>query len=507
MRACGVFLLWAATAVALPAQTFTTLYSFCSQANCTDGSFPYAGLVQSTDGNFYGTTKEGGTNDNSPCDGGNVLGCGTVFKITPGGKLNTLYSFCSQGGSSCTDGNGPQAALIQATDGKFYGTTVSGGAYVQGTIFKITSNGKLITLHSFCSQGGPFCADGANPEGALIQATNGKFYGTTDYGGVNNSYCNNGFSGTCGTVFSVTASGKLTTLYSFTGYPSGGANPVDGLVQGTRGGFYGTTPEGGASNEGIVFKISPNGTLKMLLSFNYTDGAYPQAGLVQGTDGNFYGTTYGGGDNNDSCYEGCGTVFKITPSGRLTTLYSFPDSCTYGCMPQAGLVQGTDGKFYGTTQYGGAHNNAGTVFSITPGGKLITLYNFCSKANCADGGNPYAGLVQGTNGKFYGTTTGGGSTNNCISANGCGTVFSLSVGLGPFVKTQPASGAVGTAVMILGTGLTDATNVRFNGLEAKFTVVSGSEITTTVPNGATTGPVRVITPSGKLQSNVPFRVK
>jgi uncharacterized repeat protein (TIGR03803 family) len=193
-----------------------------------------------------------------------------------------------------------------------------------------------------------------------------------------------------------------------------------------------------------------------------------------------------------------GRVFKMTPSGTLTTLYGFPEPAG----PSA-LVQATDGNFYGTTAGGGANEN-GTVFQITPSGMLTTLYSFCPQSGCADGSGPEAGLVQGTDGNFYGTASGGGNCGEPVLD--CGTVFSLSTGLGPFVETLPSSGKVGNAVTILGTNLTGATSVTFKGTAAVFTVVSSSEITTTVPAGATSGIVRVVTPGGTLSSNVPFRV-
>ena len=200
-----------------------------------------------------------------------------------------------------------------------------------------------------------------------------------------------------------------------------------------------------------------------------------------------------------------GTIFKITPTGTLTTLYSF---CTQsGCAdgdgenPIGGLVQATNGDFYGTTFNGGA-NDEGTVFEITPGGTLTTLYSFCAQSGCTDGYAPLAGLVQATNGTLYGTTGYGGASGT----HSAGTVFSLSVGLGPFVETQTTSGEVGAAVKILGSDLTSATSVSFNGTDATFTVVSRYLITTTVPAGATSGKVRVVTPSRTLSSNVPFRV-
>ena len=433
------------------AQTLKTLHSF----DGTDGSDPQAALVQGTNGDFYGTTYYGGAN-----------GWGTVFKITPSGTLTTLHSF------DITDGSQIIAGLVQGTHGDFYGTTVEGGpsdcSGGCGTIFKITPSGTLTTVHSFDG------TDGSNPQAALVQGTSGDFYGTTFEGGANDF----------GTIFKITPSGTLTTLHSFNFYTDG-ETPLAGLVQATNGDFYGTTSRGGANGAGTVFKISPSGALTTLDSFDGTDGSYPQAGLVQATNGDFYGTTgYGG-----VC---CGTIFKMTPSGTLTTLHSFDG--TDGSFPAASLVQATDGHFYGTTYYGGA-NGDGTVFKITPSGALTTLHSFDN----TDGGNPSAALIQAANGKFYGTTSDGG-------ANGDGTVFSLSVGLGPFVETQPTSGKVGAAVKILGTDLTGTTSATFNGTAATFTVVSSSEIKTTLPTGATTGTVEVTTPKGTLKSNVVFRV-
>jgi uncharacterized repeat protein (TIGR03803 family) len=483
MRVCGVLLLWATAAIVLPAQTFTTLHSFDN----TDGNLPAAALVQATDGDFYGTTNGGGTNY---CD---ALGCGTVFKITPSGTLTMLHNFDG------ADGEYPWAGLVQATNGNFYGTTPEGGCCYDGTIFEITPSGALTTLHVFDG------TDGAYAQAGLVHATDGNFYGTTRQGGTNDA----------GTVFTITPSGTLTTLYNFCSRTNctDGGSPAAGLIQGTDGNFYGTTLGGGANNgHGTVYQITTSGKLTTLHSFGGTDGATLYAGLVQGTDGNFYGTTLEGGAN--SCRgQGCGTVFQITPSGTLTTLHSF--DYRDGSYPIAGLVQGTDGSFYGITSEGGVntyHNlcmyGCGVVFKITPRGKLTTLYNFCSQIKnnvCPDGTGSSAGLVQDTNGTFYGTTQVGGANATCYL--GCGTVFSLSVGLGPFVETRPTSGVVGKAVNILGTNLTGATNVTFNGTAATFTVVSKSLITTNVPLGATTGEVKVTFPHGTRSSNVPFRVK
>jgi uncharacterized repeat protein (TIGR03803 family) len=399
----------AATCFSSGLQAFTTLASF----NGTNGSSPYAGLVQATNGDFYGTTFNG-------AEGG-----GTVFKITPSGVLTTLYSFCSQSG--CTYGDSPLAALVQATDANLYGTTYEGGAANYG-VFRITPGGTLTTLYSFCSQSG--CTDGAYPNAALVLATNGALYGTTSEGGAANY----------GTVFKITPGGTLTTLYTFCSQSgcTDGINPNAGLVQATNGNLYGTTFDGGAANEGTVFKITPNGTLTTLYSFcsrsGCTDGEHP-TGLVQATNGNLHGTTFDGGA------EGSGTVFKITPSGALTTLYNFcsQSGCTDGYSPRGKLVQATDGNLYGTTVGGGVSAlNHGTIFRITPNGTLTTLYGFCSQSGCIDGAYPIA-LIQATDGNLYGTT-------ESDWPNDDGTVFSLYVGLSPFVETLPTSGKVGVSV-------------------------------------------------------------
>jgi uncharacterized repeat protein (TIGR03803 family) len=468
-RLCALLLFCATTAIALPAQTFTTVQSF----DGTDGASPYAGLVQVTNGSLYGTTQYGGAD-----------GQGSVFKMTPSGTLATLYSFCTQ--STCTDGEAPYAGLVQNTDGNVYGTTQYGGANGKGTVFKIGTSGTLTTIYSFCSQSG--CGDGELPFAALVRSSGGDLYGTTYYGGAYGS----------GTIFRINTSGTLTTLYSFCSQSdcTDGGNPAAALVQASNGGLYGTTSNGGANfYYGTIFEISPTGTLTTLHSFDGMDGGYPSAALVQASNGNFYGTTSSGGSSLNY-----GTVFEITSSGTLTTLYSFCSlsGCVDGENPDAPLVQATDGNFYGTTAYGGAEG-AGTVFEITASGTLTTLHSF----EGTDGEGPYGALTQDTNGTFYGTTRAGGS-GACY--DGCGTVFSVSVGLGPFVETQPTSGKVGAAVKILGTNLKGAKSVSFNGTAATFTVLSSSEISTAVPAGATTGKVQVTTSAGPLTSNVNFLV-
>jgi uncharacterized repeat protein (TIGR03803 family) len=459
MVAYMILAIFAGMATAAHSQVFKTLVDFSG----TNGANPYYGsLVQGTDGNLYGTTYGGGDNDE-----------GTVFKVTDTGTLTTLYSFDGTYGSS------PLGGLVQAIGGNFYGTAAGGGASNDGTVFKIALTGTLTTLHSFSG----YPSDGRAPSAALIQATDGNFYGTTPSGGADNT----------GTVFEITPTGTLTTLHSFA-YTDGGA-PITPLAQATNRELYGTTQGGGANNDGTVFKITPGGALTTLYSFcaqpSCTDGSFPLAGLVQGTDGNFYGTTYGGGTNDE------GTVFKIAPTGTLTTLHSFDGSD--GLYPYAALIQGTDGNFYGTTSGDGVTSD-GTVFKITPAGTLTTLHSF----DGSDGNSPYGGLVQATDGSFYGTALMGGSSGNCN--DGCGTIFGLSLGLGAFVKTNPASGKVGTSVIILGNNMDGTTNVAFNGTSAQFNITSSTEIMTSVPKDATTGYVVVTRVGKQLKSNVQFRV-
>jgi uncharacterized repeat protein (TIGR03803 family) len=442
------------------AQTFTTLASFDS----TKGSNPYyVSLVQGLDGNFYGTTSK---------DGG---GFGTVFRVTPGGTITTLHVFCH---TECSDGASPYSGLTLGTNGSFYGTTISGGTNNDGTVFKITPGGTLTTLYSFCH----LCGEGYAPIAGLVQAGNGSFYGTTISGGANG----------VGTIFSITPGGVLTSLHSFDLRTDGGSPAGAKLVQATNGSLYGVTNAGGANGFGTVYKITPAGTLTLLHSFDFAvDGANLfNNGLVQASDGNFYGTTFTGSTN------GQGSVFKMTPAGVVTMLYRFcaQPNCIDGAGPFAELVQGTNGNLYGSTAVGGAHDT-GTIFKISPAGTLTTLYSLTTD----DTEGPYGALLQSTNGTFYGTLRLGPGSH-------MGSFFSFFVGLGPFVKTLPGSAKVGAVIMILGTNLTGTTAVSFNGTAATFTVVSNSQIKATVPASATSGKVTVVTPGGTRQSNVAFRV-
>jgi uncharacterized repeat protein (TIGR03803 family) len=455
--ACIAVAFCGATASFSRAQTFTTLDTFVGNPGR-----PQSALAQSIDGNLYGAG-------------------GSFFKTTPSGTL-TVVNKCSFDSASCV------GALVQSPNLDLYGMESRGGTFNCGTLYQITPNGTAFVLHDFA------CGyDGNGPEGGLAHSSNGNFYGVTNEGG--------GFS--YGTIFEATPSGTVTTLDEFHG--PDGEYPYGGLAVGADGNLYGTTAMGGANGYGTFFKMTPTGVLTVLHDFEGIDGASPQATLVQAGNGNFYGTTTYGGVNYN-CFQGCGTVFEATAAGVVTVLHSFDG--TDGAAPQSALVLATDGNLYGTAagdaNFGCIESpspmNCGTIFQITTAGAFTLLHTFSG----TDGGNPVGGLVQATNGTLYGTTYTGG-TGTC--PNQCyGTLYSLSMGLGPFVAAVPPCDPVGRALIILGSDLTGATSVSFNGTPATFTVVSATLIKTTVPTGATTGTLEVATPSGTLSSNVVFRV-
>ena len=340
----------------------STLHSFecrVAEACFLDGAFPFSGLIQGKDGNLYGTTY-----------GGGAFFGGTVFMLTPAGNLTTVHDFdCS------TDGCSPFAALIQAKDGNFYGTT-DGGGFGMGIFFKLTPGGLLTTLHTFD------CIEGCSPHAALIQAKDGSFY------------VNDG-----GTIFKLTPKGAITTLHVFD-CATEGCGPTAALVQAATVTSL-ALPLAVASGGGTVFKMAPNGKLTTLQSFGCTsaEGCFPTAALVQAKDGNFYGSAPQGGAFGD------GTIFRLTPGGVLTTLHAF-DCANEGCRTglAAGLIQASDGNLYGTTFSGGSLGN-GTVFKLTLEGVFTTLHAF----DCGPGGcGPESALIEAGDGNLYGTTPGGG---------------------------------------------------------------------------------------------------
>lgn len=399
-------------------QTLANLWNFTGG---TDGSAPQSVLVQGIDGNFYGTTRAGGTSTNCPG------GCGTVFRITPTGSFTNLYSFRG------SDGEFPQSGLVQGIDGNLYGTARSGGNtnlltnVGYGTVFRISLSGKLTNLHVFASNpiynGYPSTnSDGAYP-GGLVQGRDGSFYGTTEAGGTSTN-CPVG----CGTVFQITPSGVFTNLHSFTGVD--GEDSDAPLIQGSDGNMYGATQYGGYTNldggygYGTVFRVSTGGSFTNLYDFTGVDATQPYGNMALGSDGNFYGTSGAGSS-------GYGTFYRVDPNGSYTNLYTFP-LYNNGGYP-AGLVQGSDGNFYGTTTLGGTNKynvggslGYGTIFQITPNGSLTTFYEFHGN----DGFEPVATVVQGSDGSFYGVTSYGGYTN-LNGGYGYGTVFKLTIPLNP----------------------------------------------------------------------------
>ena len=310
------------------------------------------------------------------------------------------------------DGNYPNS-VIADKNGNLYGTTGSGGAYNLGTVFQIDKPGDETVLYSF--KGEP---DGYGPV-TLLANNSGELYGLTDRGGTF------GF----GTVFKLDMSGTEVVLYNFTG-GSDGSYPY-GLVQDAAGNLYGTTVGGGPSGFGTVFKLTPDGTETVLHSFaGAPDGESPSGGLIRDAAGNLYGTTLVGGPYQNCGFwnTGCGIVFKISPEGKETTLYSFyyGGKGLDGEQPSGTLILDAEGNLYGTTQDGGGDGLYGDVYKLSPAGEETILYSFFGDD---DGENPMAGVVRDAAGNLYGTTYQGGNKGNCYGGffySGCGTAFEIS---------------------------------------------------------------------------------
>ena len=462
----------------------TTIYNFCSVTSCADGLNPFGGVTLGFDGNFYGTSQGGGSH-----------AAGTVFKVTPGGTLTTLWNFANG-----TDDSVPLYTTALGQDGNMYGVSVGQYNGQNGAFFKVSSTGVFKTLADFAY------TNGAIPN-LPTQGTDGNFYGTTQGGG--DPICK------CGVVYKATAAGKITVLHAFKGYPSDGYRPIGVLVQGADGNFYGTTNRGGAHNQGSVFKLTPAGVYTQLYSFNfsstYFDAQLPQAGVTAGTDGNFYGVGTAGGSKN------AGAIFKITPAGSESILYNFCSvTCADGFGPATPLVLHTNGKFYGNTN--GNSLDGSVSYRLDVGLKpLVNLENWTGKVSK---------IVEILGQGFTGTTQ--------VSFNGIPAAFSNvsdtymtatvpaaaltgTVTVTTFTDTMksnriflvtpqinsfaPASGTVGTSVVITGLSLAQTSKVTIGGKTASFTIKSNTQLTAVVPAGAKTGTTIMVTTAGGTGSS------
>jgi uncharacterized repeat protein (TIGR03803 family) len=361
---------------------------------------------------------------------------GTIFRMPSDGSVVTLVSFSGSNGAYL--GTSP-SQLAKGNDGNFYGTTSSGGVNdgtnSYGTVFKMTPDGTFSTLLSVTGTNAPYL--GANP-GPLIQGSDGNFYGTTHSGGSTNHFNNfgNGYSYGYGTVFQMSTDGVFNTLFLFTGTNGAylGRKPLGGLIQAADGNLYGTSEAGGTNGDnGTVFRITTNGILIWSFSFANTNGADPQAGLVQGTDGNLYGVTSTYATTKQGSPVG-NTIFSITTNGTLTTLNHLAGSSIPN--PVAVLIQGNDGNFYGTTLQGGT--GIGTVFKVIPSGAVSKLYSFTGATN--SGKFPFGGLVQASNNTFYGTASSGGAYTN-------GIIYQLSIPLPPVLQAPTLMQPDGTYIL------------------------------------------------------------
>jgi uncharacterized repeat protein (TIGR03803 family) len=453
------------------------------------GYFVVSGATLGSDGNFYGTNQDGGPGGNC-----GFAGCGQVYKITPNGVETILYNF-----TGFTDGNSPQSAPIQATDGKFYGTTPNGTA--GSTVYSVTPSGAFTSVHQFSS------TEGSQVMAELFQGSDGQLYGTAQNGGANGD----------GTIFKMTLSGTVTVLHSFDN--SDGANPNAGLIQASDGNFYGTTPNGGDFGYGVVFQITPDGTYTVLHSIDVSagEGARPGATLAQGSDSKLYGVTTAAGGG---LY---GTIFNITTSGTFTTLYTFctSNTCTDGSVPLSPVRQSTNGIFYGTTSNGGdlSCGNAlgcGVVYSLNVGlkpfvstvtssgkeGSTVGILgqSFTSASTVSFGGIPATKVTYSRPTFLTAMVPAGALTGSVVVTTGTKTLTSAQAfRITPvFTKFSPPSGGVGISVRITGTGLTQTTAVTFNGTAAAFTVNSDTQVTATVPSGASTGLIVVTTQGGSV---------
>ena len=369
------------------AQVETIVHSFGDGTVVSDGANPASAIIQASNGALYGTTPAGG-----------AAGMGTIYEITQTG-LRILHSFGD--GSVLNDGSDPACALVEGHDGRLYGTTVGGGSAGFGTVYCVTLAGIVTVVHSF--DDGTVPDDGASPYASLIQGSDGDFYGTTMAGGV-------GY----GTVFKITRDGVETVLHRFAdgSVLDDGLWPQFSLVEASDGRLYGTTARGGTASLGTAYVLTSSGAEAILHDFHTGpisfDGAMPSGSLVPASDGNLYGSTWEGG------FHGGGTVYQLTTDGAETPIYSFgPTIGPDGGAPYGSLIQATDGNLYGTTEYGGSTGPSGdgTVFRVSITGSEMVVHSFGDGSIVNDGDRPAAALVQASDGNFYGVTQDGGSAS------------------------------------------------------------------------------------------------
>jgi len=501
VAALALALAIAGIAIPAQAQTYTPLYTFGTVEGSPDLG-PVGPLVLAQNGNLYGTTNWNQSN---------------IYSITTGGAETLLWQSGEGSGDSCEWQPGtyfpPSSGMTLGADGLLYGTCAvwGGNETYSGVIYKYDpSQGQngITVVYSFPSNG---CDEYLpNP---LTLGTDGNLYGTT-FG------CSASSTDPLGSVFKFNpTTNVLTTLHTFEGKSSNdGAQPTGPLALGSNGDFYGTTYEGGissGSSGGTVYSITTKGKIKILYSFNTfadsTSGTEPSAGVIEGNDGNFYGTTFAGGTSSQ------GTIFKITPAGKLTYLHNFNESVDNNGFPVWPLTLGSDGNMYGSTpNCNGGGCSVESLFEIATKVKegvytYTDLFNF-NDVGCdgytVDGCTPRSALVQLPNGTFYGVTANGGG-NQGLGTYGQGVFYSLNTGLKPFVSLQFPLGTEGTLLGIFGQGFLTgpATAVSFNGKAATFTVASDTYMTATIPSGASKGYVTVAEPSGTLQSNIKFTPK
>jgi uncharacterized repeat protein (TIGR03803 family) len=398
------FLLSTALIQPAQAQTYSVLYTFMGS---TDGAYPSAGLILDKAGNLYGTTGE---NAQAGC----TSYCGDVFKIDPKGNETTLHTFV--GGD---DGSAPSSGVVRDSAGNLYGTTLNGGkgAGSLGVVYKLDPVGKETILHYFPKNP----KDGIAPDGVVLDSE-GNLYGMTIEGP--GKGC--GFG--CGIIFKLNPAGKetITTRFNEPGYWEAG-----GLVRDAAGNEYGIVGIGGGTGCGgigcgAVFKVDTAGKVSIVYAFKGgSDGLEPNGPVVIDKAGNLYGITWEGGDTVACPPSGCGTIYKIDTTGKETVLHKF--SLRDGFLPYGGLVLDSKGNLYGTTAAGGANclsGGCGTVYKLSKTGKETVLYSFKGET---DGDEPFAGLVQDKAGNLYGTTISGGYTggNGLCFPSGCGVVFKL----------------------------------------------------------------------------------